>query len=179
MTEQEFALRPFPGDLCLPAVALGGLLWRQGSLLTITFILSGRLADVVIPPPAPVPARRWLLWEATCSEFFLALPGHDDYWEFNLSPSGDWNVFHLSGYRQGIQEEPAITTLAVSVARQPDQLSLRLQTDLAAILPADQPWEVAISTVLLHPNGHATFWALIHPAPQPDFHHRAGFILTL
>lgn len=179
MIGQEFALRPFPADPSPPGVSIRGRLGRQGSLFTISFILSGQLADVVIPAAALAPARRWLLWETTCLEFFLALPGHDDYWEFNLSPSGDWNVFHLTDYRQGIQEEMAITHLPLEIHRQPDRLTISLTIDLQAILPADRPWEVAISTVLQHLDGRYTYWALNHPAPQPDFHHRAGFSITI
>ncbi len=179
MIKREFALQPFPVGPVLPAVAIRGHLCRQGTLLAITYVISGRLADVVIPPPAPVPARRWLLWEATCCEFFLAIPEAEEYWECNLSPAGDWNVFHLSGYRQGIREETAIPHLPLVVQSQPDTLTLSLEVDLAAILPPDQPWEAAVSAVLQHPNGQFTFWALRHPAPQPDFHHRAGFVITI
>jgi len=179
VSDQEFTLCPFPDPGGLPAVALGGRLRRQGSRLAITFVLSGRLSEVVIPAAAARPGRRWLLWEGTCSEFFLALPGAQGYWEFNLSPAGHWNVFHLTGYRQGIAEEPAITDLPLTVRRQPDRLCLSLDLDLAALLPAAQPWLLAISAVLAHPDGRRTYWALVHPAAAPDFHHPASFILTL
>lgn len=179
MTRRDFVLQPFLAGLPRPMVSVSGSLRRQGTRLAITFTIAGRLADLIIPPPAPTPARRWLLWEATCCEFFLAIPGAADYWEFNLSPSGDWNVFHLSSYRQGIREESAIADLTVLVQGQPDRLTLSLPIDLAAILPPDRPWEAAVSAVLQHTDGRFTFWALSHPAPQPDFHHRGGFLLTL
>lgn len=179
MTSWEFVLQPFPAGLPLPAITLSGNLRRQGTLLAITYTLAGRLADLIIPPPAPAPTRRWLLWEATCCEFFLAIPGAEDYWEFNLSPSGDWNVFHLSGYRQGIREESAIDHLPLVVQRRPNRLTLSLQTDLAAIFPPDHSWKAAVSAVLQHADGRCTFWALSHPAPQPDFHHRASFLLAV
>jgi len=179
VSPQDFVLHPFPNGLAAPAVALSGQLCRQGSRLAITFILSGDLSEVVIPAAAPTPSRRWLLWESTCCEFFLALPGRQGYWEFNLSPAGHWNVFHLSGYRQGIAEEPAITHLPLTIRRRPDRLTLSLDIDLAVFRPPAAAWQAAVSAVLQHHDGHCTYWALVHPAAAPDFHHPAGFILTL
>ncbi len=179
MISRTFALRPFPGSLCLPAIGISGRLQRQGLVLAVSYTVSGRLADVILPPPATVPARRWLLWEATCLELFLALTDEERYWEFNLSPSGDWNVFRLSGYRQGIAEEEAITTLPVTVTRTAERLDLHVEVDLQRLLPPELTWRIGISAVLEHPLNRFTYWALFHPGSQPDFHHQDGFILTL
>jgi hypothetical protein len=179
LTSRDFILHPFPGSLCLPALLVAGHIARQGSRLNLTYTLSGQLQEVIIPAPAQPPTRRWLLWESTCLEFFLKIPGDSGYWEANLSPSGDWNFFRLSGYRQGIAEEPAIAHLPVSSHRQPDRFVLQTDLELAALLPAHEPWHLALSAVLEHPGGRFTFWALSHPAPQPDFHHSDSFILLL
>mgnify|MGYP005844320675 CR=1 FL=1 len=179
MSGREFALQPFPADQGVPAVTIQGSLDRRGADFAIDYCIGGRLAELIIPAPTAAPARRWLLWEATCCEFFLAVPGAEGYWEFNLSPGGDWNVFHLSGYRQGIREEEAISQLVAVVQRQPDEVRVSLAVDLAAILPADQPWQVAVSTVLKHQDGRYSYWALCHPGPRPDFHDRASFIITV
>ena len=119
------------------------------------------------------------MWETTCFEFFLAIPAAAGYWEFNLSPAGLWNVFRLTGYRQGLQEEPAFPRLPFTVHRQPEILTLTLNVDLAAIIPGNPPLEVAISTVLQHQDGRLSYWALTHPGPEPDFHHREGFLIKL
>jgi hypothetical protein len=178
MKSQTFVLQPF--GLVLP-FSLTGTISRSGTQLTITYILAGPLPDLVIAPPADAPARQWVLWEHTCFEFFLALPGREFYWEFNLSPAGHWNLFQLTGYRQGIHEEPAIQTLPFTVQRRPEvlTLTLTLDIDLAAIIAADQPLEAAVSTVLEPRNGPLSFWALTHPGPEPDFHNREGFLIKL
>ncbi len=179
MTSREFILHPFPGSLCRPALLVGGHVTRQGSRLNLTYTLSGQLQDVIIQAPAQLPTRRWLLWESTCMEFFLKTSEDNGYWEANLSPSGDWNFFRLSGYRQGIAEEAAITHLPLISHRQPGRFSLQADLELAGLLPAHEPWHLALSAVLEHPDGRFTFWALSHPASQPDFHNPDSFILTL
>jgi hypothetical protein len=180
MKSLPFTLQPFAKDSVRPLLyAITGAISRRQTGMALTYNLTGPLQDLVIAPPVAEPARRWLLWETTCLEFFLAIRGADPYWEFNLSPAGHWNVFRLTSYRQGIQEEPAFQALPFTVARQPDRLRLSLDIDLAAIIPADQPLEVGLSTVLQHQGGELSFWALTHPGGEPDFHLRQGFVMKL
>jgi hypothetical protein len=179
MTHHHFVLQPFSAGAPDFHFSLTGAISRRGDLLAITYTLTGPLRDLIIAPPAEEPARRWVLWETTCFECFLALEGDPGYWEGNLSPAGHWNFFRLTGYRQGIHEEPAIQVLPVAVSRQPGSLTLAADFDLAALIPPDTSFKVAISTVLQHQDGRLSFWALAHPGPEPDFHHPAGFIIKL
>jgi len=178
MKPQTFALQPFAPGLPAPPYTITGTISRHQTELSLTYHLAGRLRDLVIAPPAAVPDRQWLLWETTCFECFLAIRGAVSYWEFNLSPAGPWNVFRLASYRQGIQEEPAFQVLPVTVSRHPEKLTLSLNVDLAATIPADRPLEVGVSAVLQHQDGRLSFWALTHPGSEPDFHNRKGFVIT-
>ena len=36
-----------------------------------------------------------------------------------------------------------------------------------------------MSAVIETDDGRLSYWALAHPAPQPDFHHRAGWTARL
>jgi hypothetical protein len=115
-------------------------------------------------------------------EFFLAAAGNSDYWEYNLSPSGDWNVYHLDGYRKGLAEEPAYKQLPLNVMRDDKQLSLSLTCELPPALAtptAAAGLEVGVSAVLQSSSGELTYWAVAHPGGAPDFHHREGFCLKL
>jgi hypothetical protein len=179
MKQHAFALQPFSKGSPAPPYPLAGVFSRRGTDLSLLFQLAGPLQELVLTPPATEPSRQWLLWESTCFECFLAIPGQASYWEFNLSPAGPWNAFRLASYRQGIQEEPAIQVLAVTVSRQPEILTLSLNVDLAALIPAAKPLEVGLSTVLQDRRGGLSFWALTHPGPEPDFHRREGFIILL
>jgi hypothetical protein len=176
LNSQSFTLQPFTAGT--PYV-ISGTISRGDARLTVTYTLSGPLQDLVIAPPADPPSRQWVLWEHTCFELFLASHGAEHYWEWNLSPAGHWNVFRLSGYRQGIQEEPAFQALPFTVQRHPEELSIALDIDLAILGPVNQPLEVGLSAVLQPQDGPLSFWALTHQDAAPDFHRRQGFIVRL
>jgi hypothetical protein len=179
MKTQNFSLQPFAaGQPALP-FTITGTISRHDTRLAISYLLTGPLQDLVIALPADQPARQWVLWEKTCLEFFLAPRSASHYWEFNLSPAGHWNLFHLTGYRQGIQEEPAFQALPFTVHQESGALRLALEVDLAAIIPADQPLDIGVSAVLQSQDGRLSFWALTHLGPEPDFHNRQGFLIKL
>ena len=179
MKERHFVLQPFAPEGPRPGVEITGRLARRADGLTISYRLQGRLADVLLPAPLAAPARRHRLWAGTCFEFFLARQEAPPYWEFNLSPAGDWNVYRFTDYRQGQAIEPAFASLPLVVHRSPEALRLTLEVDLAGIAPADLPLEVAIAAVIQAPAGRLTYWALTHPGPRPDFHRRDGFLIAI
>ena len=61
----------------------------------------------------------------------------------------------------------------------PDSLSVSLELEVAKIVAADQPLEVGIAAVIRLAGPGLTYWALIHPGPQPDFHRRDSFLVAL
>jgi hypothetical protein len=179
MTARDFSLQAFPGTGLQLDLKITGSVTRHYHTFDIRYVLHGPLADLLIPAPAEAPTRRHRLWEETCFEFFLALRNAPRYWEFNLSPAGDWNVYRFCDYREGMQEEPTFARLPFALNIQLDALTLNLKCPLDPIVPANQPLEVAVSAVTRHRNGKATCWALTHPGPQPDFHRRDSFIMDL
>lgn len=179
MNPGEFVLQPHPRTASLPGITMTGSLTRKGSRFSIGYRLAGPLKEIDIPSPAIPPARRIGLWERTCFEFFLSREQSPGYWEFNLSPSGEWNVFRFEKVRQGLVEEPAFSALPFRVSKKSDHLSLDLQFDSGCIIEPDQALEVAVSAVIRTKEGQETLWALTHPGPEADFHHRDGFILRL
>jgi hypothetical protein len=178
MSHQSFLLQPFPGKQPLPHLTLASDL-RRHRVLAITYTLRGNLADVLIPTPIASPERRHELWQSTCFEFFLAVQKTPQYWEFNLSPSGHWNVYRFTDYRQGMTEETTIATLPFKVQLQPNWLQLDLELDLDQLDLVDSPLDMAISTVIQDRDCHVTYWAIAHPAHQADFHCRDGFVAQL
>jgi hypothetical protein len=164
-------------------LALDGWIRREGEQLAVTYRLHDPEQTLAIPPLAPTPQRRDGLWQATCVELFLALPGHKSYRELNLSPSGDWAVYRLKGYRLGLTPDPAWNALPL---RRKDAgadgdgiLELQLNTPLPAELAAAPELEVAITAVLQSRDGTCSYWALLHPGTEADFHRREGFALRL
>jgi hypothetical protein len=175
---QTFSLQPFPAE-SLANFKITGNIARHANTLVIHYTLSGDLKQVVITPPANPPARKHELWENTCFEFFIGIKNSQQYWEFNLSPSGHWNVYRFDDYRQGMQEETAFMTLPFSVQNQSESLTLALNIDLNKIVSKDQNLEIAITTVIKHKDGEVTYWALTHQGTKADFHLRNSFIIDL
>jgi hypothetical protein len=175
--KQEFVLQPFePVPLNL---SITGEIARTVDGLKINYCLAGDLSQILIPGLTARPQRRWELWEATCFEFFVAPLGELYYWEFNMSPSGDWNVFRLDGYRQGLRNEEAVLDLPVVMKRRSDGITLDLQFDLEKLVTAEQAVEVAVTTVIQNQNHNFSYWALQHTGQAADFHRRADFSLKL
>lgn len=179
MNEQRFALEPFHAASAVSDIKITGSISRSSNIIDVRFIMFGPLTETEIPGLSKDPQRRNALWEETCLEFFLGERGSDRYWEFNLSPAGHWNVYRFDAYREGMQEEEAFTSLPFSVSNGPDTLLLDLELDLGNIITGDTGLDVAVSAVVKLKDGSVIYWALTHPGPVPDFHHRDGFIIGL
>ena len=175
--QHPFALRSFAPS---PAsLALAGSVRRDGDRLSLHYRLEDPKALVLVPPAIAAPRRCYDLWTSTCFEFFLAEPGAEPYWEGNLAPSGDWNLFRLSGYRQGLTPEPAISALPFVVERAGGGLDLMVTLDLGALPLAGRPLELAVTAVVELRDGEILYWALTHPGAEADFHRRDGFLLRI
>ena len=176
---QGFQLVPF-GLGAKGGRAVEGRLAREGEGLRLEVAVHDPAATLRIPAPAPQPRRREALWQATCLELFLGVPGEERYREFNLSPSGDWNVYQLDGYRRGLRPDPFWTALpGTREAEEGGVLRLTLATPLPPELAAAPLLEAAVTAVLQSHDGPCDYWALRHPGPEPDFHHRDGFALRI
>ncbi|MDB9319068.1 DOMON-like domain-containing protein [Nodularia spumigena] len=178
MKSQEFSLKPFPSPEYLPNLQITGNIARYTNQLSLRYQLTGDLNQVVIPQLSDTPERKPELWENTCFEFFIGIKD-SEYWEFNLSPTGHWNVYHFDGYRQGMQEETAFHILPFLVQKQADSFTLVLDVDLGKILVREQEISVAITTVVKDKNSNVTYWALAHSGVNPDFHLRDSFMISL
>ncbi|MEO1395457.1 MAG: DOMON-like domain-containing protein [Cyanobacteria bacterium J06634_5] len=228
-TAKSFSLQPFQPTPLTTDVTITGHVLREGPSLTIDYLISGNWKKVVIAesnlgnsaendtrpndtgPNATGPKRCDRLWEKTCFEFFIAQgTTHDQqqpYWEFNMAPSGDWNVFALNSYRQGLREETAIANLPFAVHSAPDGLHLSVTLNIAELITSEAstaPLQLGVSMVVLlradtteegkvkGKRNHMieeeaaeegavkeTFWAIAHPAPQADFHHPKSLSLQL
>ncbi|KAF3885023.1 MULTISPECIES: DOMON-like domain-containing protein [Nostocales] len=177
MQEQTFFLQPFSYSESLSELKIKGNVARYENEFTIQYALLGDLTAIEIADPSDEPKRKHELWQNTCFEFFLGIENSDRYWEFNISPSGDWNVYRFDAYRHGMQEENAFTALPFSVQYLSDGLALVLNVDLDCIISTDLALKVGISTVMKHKDGSVTYWALKHTGDEPDFHRRDSFTI--
>lgn len=195
MSQHQFQLQPFvPIDDCNPSQSVQtssplftGLVSRQASVLHLQYKLEGDLAALVIPAPAQPIQRLDGLWETTCFECFLGVPGDRRYWEFNFSPSGHWNCYAFSDYRQRASGEAGMTQdcsqghepLPMHWLRSGDCLGLLITLDLTDLGLALSPLELSVSAVLEWQQEQMDYWAIQHCSQQADFHLRESFRLQL
>lgn len=141
--------------------------------------LTADLSQIRIPAPL-LPRMTDGLWKHTCFEAFIAAEGEAEYHEFNFSPSGQWAAYAFSGYRvrrpwTAIQA-PRITSVQTSHG-------IQLDTHIAAIdFPPNSgstAFQIGLAAVIETNDGRHSYWALHHPASNPDFHHREGFRITV
>lgn len=152
----------------------------EDNRLTLHYWLGGKTEGIVWPQTSLHARRKDELWKATCFEFFLAIKGQTQYWEFNMSPSGDWNIYHMDAYRRvGFKEEERFPQLAFDFETDSSQISLNATVDLNPIASAGQILEAGITAMIQTMDGNETYWALVHPGPIADFHLRESFLLEL
>jgi hypothetical protein len=150
---------------------------QAGGALEIAYAIHGLNLDLRVPTPH-APAAADALWQTTCCELFLGALGQDGYREFNFSPSGQWAVYDFADMRQrrpGSVDCPAPT---LDFARAEDLMKLTV-TLPRAIRPKADTLRIAVAVVLEAEGGHHGYWALAHSPGKPDFHHHAGFVLSL
>ena len=142
--------------------------------LQVTFRLSPNgLSGLHLPLPGSAPRRRDGLWNHTCLECFFASPGHSPYWEVNLSPSGDWNIYRLESYRKGLQTADEYTQVSFkSQSGDTTGLQVTFSMPLPAALQGMGPLEWNVTAVIQASDGSLSYWAPRHGHGAPDFHDR-------
>ncbi len=179
MTRQSFSLIPFPAHP-IPEITITGNIARQNNVLALHYSLVGNIEEIFLSSPAVHPGRRDELWKMTCLEFFLAVKDQQPYWEFNMSPSGDWNVYRMDAYRRiGFREETSIQRLPFEFKRENNGYSLDCSIDLSPIISTEQRIQAGITTVIQTKDGKISYWALLHPTSQADFHLKESFLCSL
>ena len=177
MTCQQ--LTAFGDDSALPWQLRASIKRLDQGILALDYELLAPSDQLIWPGATASPERRDELWQSTCLELFIAQPNEPGYWEINLSPSGDWNVYRLDGYRQVLQAEPSIQHIKLSSQSAADRHQLDARVELPRVLRQVALLEASLCAVLQHANGSNSYWALCHPGSEADFHARAGFVLEV
>lgn len=148
--------------------------------LALGFRLRGDCSRISAPPPRE-PRMASELWRHTCFEAFVAAEGAPSYHELNFAPSGEWAVLGFRGYRDGGPLGAEMRAPRIAVRADGDCLELDAVVALDALLGvgADAPLRIGLSAVVEASDGTLSYWALRHPASQPDFHHPDSLALRL
>ena len=175
---KTFALIPYPAPN-IPAVEVTGTVMRQENILSINYSVQGDIENILLPISV-APARKDDLWRATCFEFFIAIKDQPRYWEFNMSPSGNWNVYAMDAYRQvNMREELAFTELSFEFIKTKDEVLLDISVDLNPMLQPENILQISVTTIVQTTDGNETYWALAHHGQYADFHLRESFVIEL
>lgn len=153
--------------------------------LRLRYRVDGPRGRLVTPAPTATRSFREGLWEHSCFELFLGLPGGEMYWEWNFSPSGEWALFEFDGPRRRSSPQPLAAAPALVLSTDGPGLELEAGLDLSFsptlswALQTGAPLEASITAVLEHVSGARSYWATAHAGGKPDFHRRDSFILRV
>ncbi len=176
-------LHPFRQDSGLKGIVLEGHIRWVADQLLLQFRLQGPQKKLVFPSQTDAPQRLDGLWNSTCLEAFFGVPGKPHYWEFNLSPSGDWNLYRLDDYRQGLLQEEGMGIRAISLQKEDlgsaVQLKADIAIDLGETLRAHHSLEGSLTAVIEQQGVGCSHWALKHCGEEADFHRRESFTLGI
>ena len=174
--KQRFELLPHP-DFPSPAVrSITVETWKESGSLELHYHISGAIEDLVWPARAEI-GRADRLWEHTCFEAFVGVPGKPDYTELNFAPSGQWAAYGFDEYRAGMAI--GVETIgSVICFDRPDGIALWCSAWLMA-LPYRREWQLNLSAIIEAKDGTKSYWALAHAPGPPDFHNRDCFTARL
>ncbi len=149
---------------------------RTDAVLTLDYCAGGAIRL----PAETAPARADHLWQHTCFEAFIGVPGSDAYYEFNFSPSRQWAAYRFDMYRNGVEMVEGVAP-RIEARMAGDRYQLTAELDLAALtdLSPDMTWRMALAAVIEGGDGGLAYWALKHRPGKPDFHHPDCFALEL
>ena len=183
MVRQVCPLIPFDDAQCPAVLATAEFVWTEDAPLELSFSLGPKLAESCIGglsfnrhKPENSARRQDNLWEHTCFEAFLARPGAEGYWEVNIAPNGDWNLYQFDDYRTGGVAEPLAKPPEVRFSMNRVGCRCTIQIPLQPWWPSAEIPEIALTMVLEDRSSCLSYWALSHPADKPDFHDRRGFL---
>jgi hypothetical protein len=139
------------------------------------FCMSAPPNRFVIPSVVEEPSRAENLWETTCFEAFLRIPGEEAYREWNFAPSGQWAAYDFKKHR----DRRTDADVAAPYIRMEDNLTWWTVGATLAV-PSKQKFDLGLSAILEEKDGTKSYWALAHPeGEKPDFHDPACFAAHL
>ncbi len=146
---------------------------REGGGLSLTYRVEAEPGCLVLPPPRTA-VRADDLWQTTCLELF-ARAGGDAYREYNFSPSGQWAAYRFAAYREGREPLPVEEPPVVRCWEEP----FGVLASVWAPVVLEAGARLGCSAIIEEAGGARSYWAVAHPAGEPDFHHPDCFALEL
>jgi hypothetical protein len=173
-------LRPFESNTETQEIRLSANVVRSKDMLNCRFELIDSKRLIRVPDVKSKPVRVKGLWNSTCFEVFWKNLKESSYWELNVSPSLNWNVYSFLSYRSDVEKEDfSFKSINSSIEKENSfatSLILSFNIDLDNCNSKFQDIAVSCAAVLEHRSGIKSYWAFKHPSSKPDFHHVESFI---
>jgi len=180
----RFHLTPFPSNSpdseqkTSLDLSIDGEIERKESTIDLVYVASGALSEVLWPTFVAHYQRKDELWKHTCFELFILATNGTKYYEYNFSPSGNWNAYIFDDYRKG-QQDLAIDKIEIEMEREHEnKIILNSSIPLIETTQAST-FKVGISAVIEDQKHQHHYYALSHLGERPDFHIHKSFILSL
>lgn len=148
--------------------------------LTISYSIAGDVSRMRVPARTS-PHFVDGLWKHTCCECFISLKGRPEYHEFNFAPSGEWAAYAFAKYRDHVPlaHEALHPMIAVREGARNLEITASIPLDCLSSVHRCATLALALAAVIEEEDGVLSYWALTHPAGQPDFHQRGSFVLEI
>lgn len=165
-----------PATPCAEGVEVAASVALTELQLRVRYRLAG--APLVALPAVTAPKRADGLWEHTCFELFVSVPGQQRYLEINAAPSNEWAMYGFSAYRE--RENTPELRRQIATVVEGSLCYLDLAVELGPWL-GDRPdsLDVGPTAVIEERCGRLSYWALTHPGDVPDFHRPEPRVLSL
>lgn len=119
------------------------------------------------------------LWKQTCFEVFWNYQD-SKYLELNVTPEGQWNLYHFENYRNGMKVFENIQMLQMKSKRIGTNYDLEVSMNIPDMMFVDSGLKSQISaTAVLLTDLGTEYWAIHHAGPRPDFHLQESFVIPL
>ncbi|MCH2534047.1 MAG: hypothetical protein MK008_06365 [Bdellovibrionales bacterium] len=140
----------------------------KNGLLCLDYTLSSNVTiSKVLLPSFEKAERQNGLWKSSCFEAFLFFT-EPDYIEINISPSGAWNCYSFSSYRQGMVMTEDLNMTHLSSSHSDNEFHLEACFNYSL---KKYPNSVQLCAILENSNTkQLSYWALEHSPKEPDFH---------
>ena len=183
MKQLSFQLVPFTKTSARTAASrfqISGQLRRSNKIIEVEYKVKDPYFDIQWPSTVNQPLRENDLWQHTCFELFLAPWGLNEYWEYNFSPSRNWNCYRFSAYRENQRAEHSIASCKISRTENDAVTSTIIASTPIIEKFSRLTLSTGISAVIEDKSGTLHYYALTHADnSNPDFHNKKSFMLTL
>lgn len=181
MVRQVCTLVPFDRSNCPEILVSAEVIWRQNGGIELSYGLRSKCKDslngLLLKPKSEITRRSDELWKHSCFEAFICWPNHQKYWELNVSPCGDWNLYSLEKYRKGMRTQSINNSPRINVHRSSMACHCNVLLEL-------DPWcpdkfnapKLGLAVVLEESNRALSYWAILHNKDSPDFHDKSCFL---